>query len=266
MNRTMGTTATALRGDMTDVATGTFRLADVFTKAITIYVRRFGPFVVLTVIAQIPQFVTLFVIGAPGAGSVGATGAGAVGAAGANVVSGLVGLVCSSIASGAIIYGVVQELRRRVFSVADSIQIAWRRLLPMIGVGICTGILAGLGAILLFIPGVMVYCAYYVSMPACVAEQAGVFASMSRSAFLTKGYRWQIFGMLLLILVIFAGFFILAVIAATALTSGGVRLIATQAVGAMVGAFNGVIVGVFYYQLRVAKEGVDIDRIASVFD
>src|ERR1700739_4610460 len=106
MNRHMGTTATALGGDMTDVAAGTFRLADVFTKAFTIYVRRFGPFIVLTVIAQIPQYVTLFVIGAPGAGAVGATGAGSVGAAAANAVSSLVGGVCSSIASGAIIYGV----------------------------------------------------------------------------------------------------------------------------------------------------------------
>ena len=261
---------------MTDVAAGTFRLADVFTKAITIYVRRFGPFVVLTVIAQIPQYVTLFVIGAPGAGSVGATGAGAVGAAGANAVSSLVGVVCSSIASGAIIYGVVQELRGRVFSVADSIQIALRRLLPMIGVAICIAILAVLGMILLVVPGLMVACAYYVSMPACVAEQTGVFASMSRSAFLTKGYRWQVFGMVLLLAV---GGGILAMIVGlvfgttgvfrggAALTGGGVGLIATQAaVGAIVGAFHGVIVGVFYYQLRVAKEGVDIDQIASVFD
>jgi hypothetical protein len=43
-------------------------------------------------------------------------------------------------------------------------------------------------------------------------------------------------------------------------------LIATQAIGAIVSALNGVIVGVFYYRLRVAKEGVDINKIASVFD
>jgi hypothetical protein len=43
-------------------------------------------------------------------------------------------------------------------------------------------------------------------------------------------------------------------------------VIAQQVMGAVLGAFNGVIVGVFYYQLRVAKEGVDIDQIAKVFD
>src|ERR1700680_2607377 len=103
---------------MSDVAAeGTFRLADVFTKAVTIYGRRFGPFIVLTVIAQIPQYLPLFVIGVPGAGAVGAPAVGSFSAGSA--VSGLVGLVCTSIASGAIIYGVVQETRGRVFSVAD---------------------------------------------------------------------------------------------------------------------------------------------------
>lgn len=232
-----------------------FRLADVFSKAVTIYGRRFGPFIVLTVLAQIPQYLTVFVIGAPPAGSFDAVRA----------VSLLVSTVCSSIASGAIIYGVVQELRGRVFSIADSIQIALHRFLPMIGVAICTSILIGLASILLIFPGLMVACAYYVSMPACVAERTGVFESMSRSAFLTKGYRWQVFGMFLLIAV--GGVILGLIVGLIFAFTGKVGLeIAAQAMNAIVSAFNGVIVGVFYYQLRVAKEGVDIDKIASVFD
>ena len=31
-------------------------------------------------------------------------------------------------------------------------------------------------------------------------------------------------------------------------------------------AFSAVVAAVFYYELRVAKDGVDIDKIASVFD
>jgi uncharacterized membrane protein len=152
-----------------------------------------------------------------------------------------------------------------VFSVADSIQIAARRFLPIVGVGICTSILIGLGAMLLIVPGLMVACMYYVSIPACVAEQTGVFKSMSRSAFLTKGYRWQVFGMFLLIVV--GGLILASIVGLVFVFTGKVGLeIASQAMSAIVSAFNGVIVGVFYYQLRVAKEGVDIDKIASVFD
>src|ERR1700719_2493223 len=177
---------------MTDVsAPGTFRLADVFSKAITIYGRRFGPFIVLSVVAHVPAYLALLVPGVPNARSFNALG----------IISYLLGMTCASIANAAIIYGVIQELRGRVFSVADSIQIALHRFLPMVGLAICTSILIGLASILLVVPGLMVACAYYVSMPACIAEQTGVFESMSRSAFLTKGYRWQVFGMFLLILV-----------------------------------------------------------------
>jgi uncharacterized membrane protein len=243
---------------MTDVAMavpGAFRLGDVFSKALTIYGRRFASFIILTVIAAIPQYVTLYVIDAATLGPFG-TG---------RVVQYVVNLACSSIASGAVIYGVVQELRGRAFSVADSLQIALNRLLPMIGVAICTSILIFLATILLIVPGLMVACAFYVSMPACVAENAGVFESMARSRFLTKGYRWQVFGLFLLILV--AGILLGALAAmAFVFTSRVGLLVATQAIGAVVGSFNGVIVGVVYYQLRVAKEGVDINKIASVFD
>jgi hypothetical protein len=43
--------------------------------------------------------------------------------------------------------GVVQELRGRAFSIADLIQIALHRFLPMVGVAICTSILIGLATI-----------------------------------------------------------------------------------------------------------------------
>jgi hypothetical protein len=102
-------------------------------------------------------------------------------------------------------------------------------------------------------------------MPACVAERVGVFASMSHSSFLTKGYRWQVFGTLLLILV--GGIVLGAILGMVFVLTGRIGLlISTQALGAIISSFNGVLVSVFYYELRVAREGIDIDKIASVFD
>ncbi len=55
----------------------------------------------------------------------------------------------------------------------------------------------------------------YVAVPVCVIEKQGVIASLSRSRALTKGYRWQIFGLFLLVMVIgFIGLFILSRLAA----------------------------------------------------
>jgi len=74
-----------------------------------------------------------------------------------------------------------------------------------------------------------------------------------------------VFGTFLLILV--GGIILGAIIGVIfALTGQLGLLISSQAVAALIGSFNGVLVSVFYYELRVAKEGVDIDKIASVFE
>jgi hypothetical protein len=245
---------------MTDITmAGAFRLADVFSKTTAIYGRRFVPFIILTLIASIPNYVALLAIGIPDV----KTDPSAF--VEARVGLGLLDFITKSLASGAVMYGVVQELRGRPFSVGDSIQIAFRRLLPMIGVAICTTIVIILGTLLLLVPGIIAACMYYVAMPACIAEQAGVFRSMSRSRFLTKGHRWQVFGTFVLIFI--ASIVFIAILGAIfALTGQAGVLISTQALGVIIGSFNGVLVSVFYYELRVTKEGVDIDKIASIFD
>ena len=52
----------------------------------------------------------------------------------------------------------------------------------------------------------------------------------------------------------------------TAFGGPAVGLILELVWDALTGAFNAVMVVVTYHDLRVAKEGVDTDQIASVFD
>jgi hypothetical protein len=244
---------------MTDTAmAGTFRLADVFSKTVAIYRRRFAPFIILTVIASIPNYLVLLAIG-------GLAGKGEAASYGAYAGFALADGVTQLLSCGAVMYGVVQDLRGRAFSAADSIRIALRRLLPVLGVAICMMLAVLLGFALLVIPGLMLNCMFYVSMPACVAEQAGVFASLSRSRRLTKGYRWQAFGTILVMMV---GGWVLGLTAETVSSPAGQTgiLISDAAARVIINSFNGVLASVFYYKLRAAKEGVDIDKIASVFD
>jgi hypothetical protein len=162
-------------------------------------------------------------------------------------------------------YGVVQELRGQAFSAAGSLWVALRRLLPVLGVAIVTTVAIFLGTLMLVIPGIILGCMLHVSMPACIAEQTDVFASMSRSRFLTTGYRWQVFGTLLLIAVASA---VLDSIVERILEPAGqiTVLLGTQAAAAIMNSVGGVIDSVLYYKLRVVKEGIDIDKIASVFE
>ena len=107
---------------------------------------------------------------------------------------------------------------------------------------------------------------WLVSTPACVVELKGPLSSIRRSSSLTKGHRWKIFGMVLLLFVVAA--LIGAVIGRLLGLTGSFVLVTlgTLAWTGVWSAFYATIVVVTYHDLRVAKEGVDVHQIAAVFD
>jgi MFS family permease len=238
-------------------APAAIRVGDVLADSLRLFLARAVPFIGLSIIAFAPTFILgLFVSGAAASSSTALLG----------FITVIVRLACSSLANAAIIYGVVQELRGRGFTFSDSLRIGFGRLGPVIGLSLLVGVLVTLAAILLVVPGIIVWTIYAVVVPVCVVETLGPTASMSRSAFLTKGNRWRIFGVFALIFI--ASIVVGGIVGGLAGLTGGLRLVqvATFAIEAIIGAFNAVVVGVLYYQLRVAREGADIEKIAAVFD
>jgi hypothetical protein len=98
-----------------------------------------------------------------------------------------------------------------------------------------------------------------------VVEQTGPWKSLKRSEVLTNGNRWEVFGMLaLLIIISLIGGALTRVLAlAVGATLG---LLANLILSAVIGAYGTILGVVTYHDLRVAKEGVDTDRIAAVFE
>jgi hypothetical protein len=244
-----------------------FRIGDVFNRALAIFRYRLLAFVALTALAHIPYYLLTFALKPqpPHTQTIDPRSSALL------FLGAMLQLLCYSTAHGAAIYGVVQELRGQTFSIAESLQVGFRRFFPLVGVALSTSILIVLAALLLVFPAFIVYCMFIVAVPVCIVERQGVFGSLRRSAFLTKRHRWKIFGMLLVLflLSLFVGALgALFVLPASQSNSAGFGLtdILTAAVQIVIYAFSAVLIGVLYYQLRVAKEGVDIDRIASVFD
>ena len=151
-------------------------------------------------------------------------------------------------------------------SLSQSVRAALRRWLALIGLIICPGLAAGVGFLLLIVPGVILMVMWYVAMPACVVERLGVSASMARSSALTKGYRWQVFGAWGLIAVSSGAIASVVKGVLGLLGSTGLAMSGSLAWSAFAGAFGASFVAVVYYDLRVAKEGIDIRQIAAVFE
>jgi hypothetical protein len=124
-----------------------------------------------------------------------------------------------------------------------------------------TGLVGGL-AIGAFFTYVVIM--FWVFVPAIVVERVGPVDAFARSMALTKGRRWAIFGILMLVFV--ANFVITLLsklLAQVAPVAGGV----IDFVAALFFfALSAVLVAVGYYYLRAEKEGVAIDDVVTVFD
>jgi hypothetical protein len=232
-----------------------FRLGDALGKTFSVSGRQFGKFVLLTLIPMIPLLL-FTLLPQPGLME-GSTGK-------VTLFRGILTYVLTIIAQATTLYGAFQEMRGEAFTIGQSLTVGLRRALPLIGVAICAGLAIGLATLLLVVPGLIVACMLYVAVPVCVIEQSGPTASIRRSAMLTRGYRWPIFGLLLLVGIIgyVAGILLIRfrvddVIWAKLLYFSW-QVISTS--------FGAVLASVVYHDLRAAKEGIDINHLVNVFD
>jgi hypothetical protein len=184
-----------------------------------------------------------------------------------SIVSFVLSMALGYVASGAIIYGVVAEMRGAHASFGDCVGVGIRRLLPVIGVGILMTLCIMGGFILLIVPGVIITCMLFVSVAAAVCERPGLFGALRRSRELTRGYKLQIFGMMFVLGLL--GWAVGAITQKvwTPQTLDDVKLHAYVAIGfdVVLGALNAVVAAVTYALLRQEKEGTDTDELARVF-
>ena len=137
---------------------------------------------------------------------------------------------------------------------------------PLILCSIGATIAIMIGFMLLIVPGFMLMVIWAVYTPAIVIERAG-FGSFSRSAELTSGYRWPIFGALLLmfliVIVIGAAFEIVTFFIPFIGAPGAIMKEAVSSGLTM--AFSGIFYSLLYARLREIKEGMSVEELADVF-
>lgn len=185
----------------------------------------------------------------------------------------VVAVVIAAIVQGALTRATVAENEGRRASFADCIAAGLRVLLPLIAIGLIFGFAMGLGFVLLVIPGIFVMIIWSVAAPAEVVEREGIMMALSRSAELTKGSRWRILGLFLVLLVIYIlvfimlGFVGLSSFRAGAATGefGLVNLIASVVSAMVMNLLWGTIQPSLYIELRQAKEGSSVESLEAVF-
>ncbi len=238
------------------------RVGNVLSRAFPIWWQLIGPFSLLYAIQLLPTLIQAISIQLHHVPTHGQT----VSPFGwPFVVAIIFGLLIALVTHGATYVAASRVMDGASPSVLTAIEAAMGRFLPLLGAWICAGFLIILGALLFAVPGLMVYVAYFIIGPVCVIERLGPIASLKRSAGLTKGSRWRIFGLLLLLGVL------------SGLTNA-LSIPARMAFGPLPGAivqlvfsvilalFSTIVVTIVYRDLTESQDGFGGSRIAAVFD
>jgi hypothetical protein len=112
----------------------------------------------------------------------------------------------------------------------------------------------------------MIFCCYFVVIPACVIERLGALKSMRRSAWLTKGYRWKIFSLVLIGGIAPVVPIVIAMLLTYANMQNYTYFIILKALQLIAAGFMNALIAVSYVRLRTNLEGGDVSQVATVFE
>jgi uncharacterized membrane protein len=251
-----------------------------------VFARAFGtirnnPLVTLTialVLGAVPMLV--FTMMMPATASSGTTGVlpspNALIGYGSFVFLGWIGaLIMTVLVQAALTRATVADSEGRRATFGECLGAGIKVILPLIGLTLLWWISVSLAFLLLIVPGIILIVMWSTAIPALVEERQGVFAAFTRSAMLTKGERWKVFGLLMVLLVMFwLAMLLIGIVGLSSSRTGVVAPNEAFSLGMVLASiipstlFNlawGTIQPALYIELRGAKDGGDVNALHDVF-
>ncbi|NUQ21668.1 MAG: hypothetical protein HOQ09_12025 [Gemmatimonadaceae bacterium] len=176
-----------------------------------------------------------------------------------SAVARLADWVFTSAAQAAAIIIVAKRYLGEDITAADALHAVSRRLGTVLAVSFLYALGMGVGFILFMIPGIWVAVTYFAGMAAAMVEGTGASPSLERSKALTQGSKLRIaliLGVSYLVYFIATAFVAGLASALLGVTAG--TLLATLLM-ACVYPFIAVLTTLLYFDLRIRREGLDLD-------
>jgi hypothetical protein len=176
-------------------------------------------------------------------------------APGLTVLALIISLIAVTLFTGMVVKLVddVQDGRRDA-SAGQLLQAVTPVLGQLILVAVVAGIVEGIGFVFLVVPGLILVTIWSVAAPVVVLERPGGLRALGRSRELVRGNGWQVFGVILILVI---GVAVLGgaidVVAGAAGTAVG--LIVRVIVGVLTAPISALAAAVLYFDLRGVKAG-----------
>lgn len=192
---------------------------------------------------------------------------------GASVIAQVVTLIGSTFTLAVCVKAISDAYLDQSPSISSSLRFGLRRLGPLLVLEVLELVGIGLGFLLLVIPGVWLYGAWSVRVPALLIERRGPFRALGRSRRLVKGRWWASSGVLAVaaVMVMVLGTVIIGALTAAALSNSHRSVlfaVVINGLAAVISAillqpFSAAVTTVLYYDLRVRREGYDLELMAE---
>ena len=195
-----------------------------------------------------------------------------------SLIANLLKSLLAFVLSGALTFGVIRSLRGQNATVGEIAEAGAASLGRVLVVSLLVGIAFVVGFVLCIVPGIILACMNWLAVPVAVIERPGIRASLERSHQLTSGTRLAVFAVLLVIgmivgVVTFAATSGLAMASAalteTADLTGRAYSLTQVALTLVLLPFEclqAAAAAVGYQDLRLHREGADVDDLVRVFE
>ena len=143
---------------------------------------------------------------------------------------------------------------RADFSLSETFAQAQEHLAAVVVAAILAGLAIAIGLILLIVPGLVLLTWWAVIIPAIVLENKSAGESFTRSRELVRGFGWNVFGVIVLVVLLLIGFNIVLSIVLTPLADWLQSFLSQFISGTLTAPFTATVLTLLYFRLRAAKE------------
>ncbi len=182
--------------------------------------------------------------------------------------TGLAGGLLGAFVLSCQLYLAISDLEGRSPALQETLRQSVAKFLPLLGTMILLALGVVFGFVLFIVPGVILAIMWSVALPAVVGETSNVFDAFSRSNALTRGNRWRIFGLSVLVwfVAIVVEGVVLAVVRIVSSATGpsAVTVVVSALLNFILSILLSVGSGALYIQLRELK-GAGGESVAQVF-
>jgi hypothetical protein len=173
----------------------------------------------------------------------------------AAILAGLVSLIATFWVQGALIKA-VEDVRdgRADLSFSETLRSVGPHLAAIIVAGVLAAIAIIIGLFLLIVPGLILLTWWVLIIPVIVLEGRSAGESFGRSRELVRGYAWNVFGVIVLTLLLLIAFRIVLDLVLFPLSNEIQGFVTELIVGTIATPFAVVAWTLLYYRLKGAKE------------